>query len=133
LAGPLAREADFLSLGTNDLAQYTLAMDRGHAELASRIDGLHPAVLALIACTCAAAAGQHKPVAVCGGLASDVAAVPVLLGLGVRELSVVPAQIPRLKALIGRLTLGACRELAQRALALETAGQVRALVRQEIP
>ena len=132
LAAELAREVDFLSIGTNDLAQYTLAMDRGHAELAARIDGLHPAVLRLIDATCKGAAVHRCPVAVCGGLASDPVAAPVLLGLGVSELSVVPTQIPQLKSLIRGLTLDACRALAQRALILETAAQVRALVREAI-
>ena len=107
LAAELAREVDFLSIGTNDLAQYTLAMDRGHAELARRIDGLHPAVLRLIDATCKGAAVHRCPVAVCGGLASDPAAAPVLLGLGVSELSVVPTLIPQLKSLIRGLTLDA--------------------------
>jgi len=129
LATELAREVDFLSIGTNDLAQYTLAMDRGHAELATRIDGLHPAVLRLIDATCKGAAVHACPVAVCGGLASDPVAAPVLLGLGVSELSVVPTQIPQLKSLIRGLTLDACRSLAQRALSLESAAQVRALSR----
>ena len=133
LAAELAREVDFLSIGTNDLAQYTLAMDRGHAELATRIDGLHPAVLRLIDATCKGAAVHRCPVAVCGGLASDPQAAPLLLGLGVSELSVVPTQIPQLKSLIRGLTLEACRALAQRALALETAAQVRALVREVLP
>jgi multiphosphoryl transfer protein len=132
LAAELAREVDFLSIGTNDLAQYTLAMDRGHAELATRIDGLHPAVLRLIDATCKGAAMHRCPVAVCGGLASDPVAAPVLLGLGVSELSVVPKQIPQLKRLIRGLTLDACRALAQRALVLETAAQVRTLVREAL-
>jgi phosphoenolpyruvate-protein phosphotransferase len=133
LSAEFAREVDFLSIGTNDLAQYTLAMDRGHAELAARIDGLHPAVLRLIDATCKGAAVHGCPVAVCGGLASDPVAAPVLLGLGVSELSVVPTQIPQLKGLIRGLTLGVCRSLAERALSLETATQVRAMVRAEIP
>jgi len=133
LSAELAREADFLSIGTNDLAQYTLAMDRGHAELAARIDGLHPAVLRLIDATCKGAAVHGCPVAVCGGLASDPVAAAVLLGLGVTELSVVPTLIPQLKSLVRGLTLEACRSLAQRALSLETATQVRAMVREAIP
>jgi phosphocarrier protein FPr/phosphocarrier protein len=132
LADLIAGEVDFLSIGTNDLAQYALAMDRGHAELAVRIDGLHPAVLRLIDTTCKGAAVHHRPVAVCGGLASDPAAVPVLLGLGVTELSVVPTLIPQLKSLIRGLTLGSCRQLATRALALESASAVRALVREAL-
>jgi phosphoenolpyruvate-protein phosphotransferase len=128
LAGRIAREVDFLSIGTNDLAQYALAMDRGHAELAARIDGLHPAVLRLIAAV-AQGAGEHgKPLAVCGGLASDTAAVPLLVGLGVTELSAVPAMIPRLKSCIAALTLEGCRSLARQALDLESAPAVRALV-----
>jgi phosphocarrier protein FPr/phosphocarrier protein len=128
IASRIAREVDFLSVGTNDLTQYTLAMDRGHSELAHRIDALHPAVLRLIGMTVEAAEAHSRLVAVCGGLASEPAAVPVLIGLGVRELSVVPTLVPQLKSLIRTLTLDACRSLAQRAIALDTADAVRALV-----
>jgi phosphoenolpyruvate-protein phosphotransferase len=128
LAGRIAREVDFLSIGTNDLAQYALAMDRGHAELAARIDGLHPAVLRLIDASAHGAREHGKPLAVCGGLASDATAVPLLLGLGVTELSSVPAMIPRLKSCIAGLTLEGCRSLARQALDLESAAAVRALV-----
>ncbi|HEY7639317.1 MAG TPA: phosphoenolpyruvate--protein phosphotransferase [Steroidobacteraceae bacterium] len=128
LAERVANEVEFLSIGTNDLTQYTLAMDRGHSELAHRIDGLHPAVLKLIATTVAAAEKHSRFVAVCGGLASEPAAVPVLLGLGVHELSVVPTLVPQLKSLIRTLTLDACRSLAQRAVSLDTAEAVRELV-----
>jgi phosphotransferase system HPr (HPr) family protein len=128
IADQIAREVDFLSLGTNDLTQYTLAMDRGHAELAARIDGLHPAVLRLIAMTANAASRHSRQVAVCGGLASDPAAVAILIGLGVTELSVVPTMIPQLKHLIGTLTMEACKELSLRALEQESADAVRALV-----
>lgn len=123
----IAAEADFLSIGTNDLTQYTLAMDRGHPELAARLDALHPAVLRLIARTAGAAISYGRLVAVCGGLASDPAAAPILIGLGVHELSMVPSVIPQLKAIISRLTMDACRELARQALELETAEAVRAL------
>jgi len=133
LADQIARAVDFVSIGSNDLAQYGLAMDRGHAELAARIDGLHPAVLRLIAATTRGAAVHDRPVAVCGGLASDPQAVPLLLGLGVTELSVVPSFIPRLKALIRGLRLEDCRALARRALDLATAAEVRALVQEEMP
>jgi multiphosphoryl transfer protein len=123
----IAAEADFLSIGTNDLTQYTLAMDRGHPELAARLDALHPAVLRLIARTAGAAISHGRRVAVCGGLASDPAAAPILIGLGVHELSMVPSIIPQLKALIGSVSLDVCRELARQALELETAEAVRAL------
>jgi multiphosphoryl transfer protein len=127
-AQTIAREADFLSLGTNDLTQYALAMDRGHAELAPRLDALHPAVLRLIAQTTAAARAHSRTVAVCGGLASDPLAVPVLIGLGVEELSVVPSTVGELKALIGTLDLAECRELARMSLEQESAAAVRAML-----
>jgi multiphosphoryl transfer protein len=127
MADRIAAVADFLSIGTNDLTQYTLAMDRGHPELASRLDALHPAVLRLIARTAGAALSHGRRVAVCGGLASDPTAAPILIGLGVHELSVVPSFIPQLKTLISGLSLDTCRELARQALELETAEAVRAL------
>jgi phosphocarrier protein FPr/phosphocarrier protein len=127
IASRIAREVEFLSIGTNDLTQYTLAMDRGHADLAHRIDGLHPAVLNLIAMTVDSAEEHDRLVAVCGGLASEPAAVPILIGLGVRELSVVPTLVPQLKSLIRTLTVDSCRALAKQALAMDTAEAVRTL------
>src|SRR6185437_12663026 len=93
----LADACDFLSLGTNDLAQYTLAIDRGHARLAARLDALNPAVLRLIARVAEAARERGKSASVCGALASDVDALPLLVGLGIHEISATPAAIPRLK------------------------------------
>ncbi|HEV2531979.1 phosphoenolpyruvate--protein phosphotransferase [Phenylobacterium sp.] len=123
----IAVEADFLSIGTNDLAQYTLAMDRGNPGLAAEVDALHPAVLRLIRMAAAGAAAHDRPVSVCGGLASDPVAVPILIGLGVGELSVAPARIPAIKALIRTLDLPACRALAARACDRASAAEVRAL------
>ena len=123
----MAAEADFLSIGTNDLSQYTLAMDRTDPALAAEVDALHPAVLRLIRLTVEGAAVHGRTVGVCGGLASDLTAVPILIGLGVTELSAAPAAAPELKALIRTLTLDACRDLADRACALASAGEVRAL------
>jgi len=127
MADRMAREADFLSIGTNDLTQYTLAMDRGHPELAARLDGLHPAVLRLIAAVARAAREKGRSVAVCGGLASDPAAVPILIGLGVHELSMVPSVIPQLKALIATRSMADYARLATEALERESAEEVRAL------
>jgi multiphosphoryl transfer protein len=127
LADQLVGEADFLSIGSNDLSQYTLAMDRTHAELARSLDALHPSVLRLIAQSCEAGRAAHREVAVCGGLASDLAAVPILVGLGVLELSAVPAVIPRLKALIRNFAMSDARALAREALSAGTAAEVRAL------
>jgi phosphocarrier protein len=123
----LAPHADFISIGTNDLAQYALAMDRGNPALAAEVDALHPAVLRLIRLAVEAAETASLPVSVCGGLASDPAAVPVLIGLGVRSLSVAPARIPAIKALVRSLELAACRDLAARACAAASAAEVRAL------
>lgn len=125
----LAAEADFLSVGSNDLTQYVLAMDRGNPAVAPGIDGLHPAILRLIGQTCQGAAQHNRWVGVCGGLASDPLAVPILLGLGITELSSTPAQVPAIKAAIRAVTLEACRTLAAEALALSDAAQVRALAR----
>ena len=126
-AESIAVEADFFSIGTNDLTQYTLAMDRGHPELAARLDALHPAVLRLIARTAQAAQAHGRMTAVCGGLASDPVAAPILIGLGVQELSAVPSVIPRLKAITRKLTLAGCAEIARQALEQTSAEAVRAL------
>jgi multiphosphoryl transfer protein len=127
LADTLAAHADFLSIGTNDLTQYTLAMDRTHPQLAPRLDGLHPAVLRLIASVCEAARRQEREVAVCGNLAMDETAIPLLLGLGVHELSVAPAAVPAVKARVATLDLASCRSLVRRALNAATAVEVRRL------
>ncbi len=127
MAQQFAKEVDFFSIGTNDLTQYTLAMDRGHPKLAPQIDGLNPAVLKLIANTVEAAHRYGKWVGVCGGIASDPQAVPILLGLGVDELSVSVPSIPSIKAQIRSLSLAECKRLAAKALALETVAEVRAL------
>lgn len=127
IADLLAAEADFLSIGTNDLTQYTLAMDRGNPDLAGDIDALHPGVLRLIAQTTQGAAKHALWTGVCGGLAGDLAAVPILLGLGVSELSMPSAAIPEAKAMIRTLSPEACRGLALQALAQPSAEAVRAL------
>ena len=130
IAEHLVAEVDFLSIGSNDLTQYTLAMDRGHPQLAARADALHPAVLRLIGATVAAAAG--KPVAVCGRMAADPAAIPILIGLGVGELSVAPAAVPAVKQRVRSLDVDRCRALAARCLAMGSAGEVRAYIGQSL-
>ena len=129
----LAAEADFLSIGTNDLSQYALAMDRGNPLLAAQVDGLHPAVLRLIEHTVAGGRTQGRMVGVCGGLASDLAAVPILIGLGVTELSATPTIVAEVKAMVRTLTIAACRDLARRALDQTSAADVRALTLGIIP
>ncbi|MDR5874709.1 phosphoenolpyruvate--protein phosphotransferase [Vreelandella gomseomensis] len=125
LAPTLAAEVDFFSVGTNDLTQYTLAIDRGHPELSAQADGLHPAVLRLIQMTVDAAHVQGKWVGVCGELASDAMAVPVLVGLGVDELSVSARQIPLVKARLREFDLADAKASAQLALAQATSDDVR--------
>ncbi len=129
-AHSLASHADFLSIGSNDLAQYVLAIDRGHADLARRLDALHPAVLKLIAATVEGARAHGRSVSVCGAMASDVDALPILIGLGVHEISATPSAIPRLKRLVRGLDARECTQLAQRALAAEGASEVRDLAQQ---
>ncbi|UWZ83296.1 phosphoenolpyruvate--protein phosphotransferase [Occallatibacter riparius] len=129
MAAQFAREADFFSIGTNDLTQYALAMDRGHPKLAPKVDGLNPAILKLIGHTVNGARSAGKRVGVCGGIATDASAVPLLIGLGVDELSVSLPAIPAVKAQIRTLSMDACRKLAEAALAAESADDVRALVR----
>jgi multiphosphoryl transfer protein len=127
LAEQFAQEVDFFSIGTNDLTQYTLAIDRGHPKLAPLADGLNPAVLRLIAQTVKGATQYGKWVGICGGIASDPQAVPILIGLGIRELSVSIPAIPSIKAQIRTLTLSDCQTLAAKALTMATAAEVRAL------
>jgi multiphosphoryl transfer protein len=133
LADQLSKHADFLSIGTNDLTQYTLAMDRCQADLAAQADGLHPAVLRLIAATVQGANKHGKWVGVCGALAGDPLAVPLLVGLGVTELSVDPVSVPGIKARVRNLNYQLCQQRAQDVLALESAQAVRAVSRETWP
>jgi len=128
LAPLLAAEVDFFSVGTNDLTQYTLAMDRLHPQLARQTDAMHPAVLQLIKLTVDAAEAHGRWVGVCGGAAGDEVGALILTGLGVRELSVSPPQIPAVKAALRQHDLPALRALAAQALAQPNAEAVRALV-----
>ncbi|UTH76263.1 phosphoenolpyruvate--protein phosphotransferase [Chromobacterium sp. IIBBL 290-4] len=128
LADQLAKHADFLSVGSNDLTQYTLAMDRCNATLAARIDSLHPGLLRLIAIAVEGAKKHGKWVGVCGAMASDPQAVPVLLGLGVTELSVSPRLVPEVKSQVRGLSLEECGREAQRLLTLGSAEAVRGRV-----
>ncbi len=126
MADAFAPEVDFFSIGTNDLTQYTLAMDRMHPTLATKSDGLHPAVLRLIAKTVEAAHAAGKWVGICGELGADPHAVPILVGLGVDELSVSMPAIPSVKAQVRALNYADAQQLAQAALKCRTAAEVRA-------
>jgi phosphocarrier protein FPr len=126
-ADRLAAYVDFFSIGTNDLTQYTLAMDRQNPELAAEADGLHPAVLRLIRQTVDGASLHKRWVGVCGGIAGDPFGALLLAGLGVSELSMTPREVPAVKARLRNADLAALRGLAERALEMETAEEVRAL------
>lgn len=123
---------DFVSIGTNDLTQYTLAAERGNAAVAALSDALDPSVLQLIDQVCRAAHGRAG-VSVCGEAASDEASIAILLGLGVRALSVSPLAVPRVKAAVRDLTLDRCVEVAQQALSVASATEVRKLVLASMP
>lgn len=129
LSAEFARHVDFFSIGTNDLTQYTLAIDRGHSTLSPLADSLNPAVLKLIEMTVQGGAKHGKPVGVCGAMASDLAAVPILLGLGIRELGVVSALIPDVKAFIRTLDISQCQNIARLALGMQEASQVREMIK----
>lgn len=128
MAEQFAREVDFFSVGTNDLTQYSLAMDRGHPKLAAKIDAMDPAVLRLIELTAKGAHQHGKWLGVCGGLASDPDAVPVLIGLGVDELSVAVPALPSIKAEVRRWATADCRLLAEKCLNAISGSEVRELV-----
>ncbi len=129
MAHAFAAEIDFFSIGTNDLTQYTLAAERGNAAVAHLQDALHPAVLIQIRQTVQAAEAAGKWVGVCGELAGDPLAIPILLGLGVKELSMASGSIPKAKEIIRTLSLPEAKAMAAQVLKLENAEAVRDLLR----
>ena len=129
----LAAEADFLSVGTNDLAQYTLAIDRVNARLAKQLDPFHPAVLRLIQLAAEGAKAHGRWVGVCGSLASFPLAAPVLIGLGVTELSATSGSIAGIKAMVRTLDMNTCKAAAEAALALESGEAVRRMLAKSWP
>jgi phosphoenolpyruvate-protein phosphotransferase len=125
LAGKAAPWVDFFSIGTNDLAQYTLAADRTNPSVAGLADAFHPAVLKLIHSVILSAHRHHRWVGLCGEFAGDILATPLLLGLGLDELSVSPQLVPLVKESIRRFSLQESQAITKRALAMEDALQVR--------
>lgn len=120
-----AKEVDFMSIGTNDLTQYVMAVDREHTELAKEIDHLHPAVISAIAATASGASKHNTSLSVCGLMASEKLAIPVLIGLGIKNLSMTVSAIPENKAFIRTLNYQKCQEIAKHCLSLPTAIEVR--------
>ena len=131
LADVFAKEVDFFSIGTNDLTQYTLAIDRMHPKLAKKSDGLNPAILRLIEMTVKAAHNEGKWVGVCGELGADLIALPILIGLGVDEISVNIQSIAEVKAAVRKIDYKKAKYLAKKTLSLQTAEQVRNYVKNE--
>ncbi len=131
IADKIAKYVDFFSIGTNDLAQYTLAMDRGNHNLTSRLKNLNPSLLKLIKMTVDGGLKHNKPTAVCGAMASEVQSIPILIGLGITELSTSMRSIPDVKAIIRTLDYKKCVELANKALGMETSEQVIELINKE--
>ena len=129
VADGLAEVADFFSIGTNDLVQYTLAADRTNAAVADLATALQPAVLRLIDLVVRAAQARGRHVAVCGEAAADPEVIPLLVGLGVEELSVAPGSIAAVRERVGGLEMAACRSLARAALTAASVSEVIALVR----
>jgi phosphotransferase system enzyme I (PtsP) len=123
-ADALARECDFFSIGTNDLTQYTLAVDRGNEHVAHIYDPLHPAVLSLIDASIRAASRANIPISVCGEMASNPLAVPLLVGLGIQELSSAPSAVPLVKEIIRELDFGDLEADVRKAQEVGTATEV---------
>lgn len=132
VADLLARESAFFSIGTNDLVQYSLAIDRGNEHVAYLARPLDPAILRAIHTTASAARAAGIPCALCGAMASELLYAPLLIGLGVGELSVDPHAVPSVKAALARVSLRDAREVAARALTLCTAEEVEALLRESV-
>jgi phosphotransferase system enzyme I (PtsI) len=133
LAGPILARASFASIGTNDLTQYTMAADRLLGSLAELSDPWQPAVLQLVAATCAGGAQQGRPVGVCGEAASNPVLAVVLVGLGITSLSMTARAIPDVAAVLAEVTVEECRELALLATSAETAQDAKARVRSRLP
>ncbi|MDH3348469.1 MAG: phosphoenolpyruvate--protein phosphotransferase [Desulfobulbaceae bacterium] len=133
MADVLAREVDFFSIGTNDLIQYSLAIDRNNEFVAHMYDPLQPAVLRMIHQTVEAARLENKEVICCGETAGDLAVAPLLLGLGVRGLSMRPAAIPFVKQMIRSSTMARLTELGEQALRCSAADEVREVLQDYLP
>jgi phosphotransferase system enzyme I (PtsI) len=128
-ADALALEADFFAIGTNDLSMYTLAVDRAESAVASLYDPLHPAVLRLVQFATEAALRVRKPVSLCGEIAGNPRFTPLLLGLGVRSLSMNAAAVPRVKQVVRSVSIDACVRFARRVMEQSDPEIIRALVR----
>jgi len=124
-ATQIAREADVLSIGTNDLIQYTLAVDRDNSAVAPLYQQFHPAVLRIIRMTIDAGHAENVWVGMCGEMAGDPLATILLVGMGLDEFSVIPSMLPEIKKIIRSVDIQAARQVAETALGLQTADEIR--------
>ena len=127
-ADALALEADFFSIGTNDLTAYTLAVDRSESDVAALYDPIHPAVLRLVQFAAEAALRMRMPVSICGEMAAAPKLTPLLLGLGVRSLSMTASAVPKVKQAIRSVEISACIRLARQVMGMGDPDQIRALI-----
>jgi phosphotransferase system enzyme I (PtsI) len=125
-------EVSFVSIGTNDLVQYTLAVDRGNSELADAYRESEPAILRLLEMTLRMAGAANVRVSICGQMSGEVAYTMLLLGLGARHLSVPPSAVPEIKQVCRSVSIQRCEEVAQRALALDNAREIDSYLREEV-
>jgi phosphotransferase system enzyme I (PtsI) len=132
LADEFAREVDFFSIGTNDLIQYTLAVDRSDPDVANLYSSGDPSILRLIRLVVEAARKRDIPVTVCGQMSSDPKFIPLLIGMGIRRLSVTPHSIPELKEVIRTMDVRQGEQIADHALSLELARDVENYLRGEL-
>jgi phosphotransferase system enzyme I (PtsI) len=132
VADKLAEECDFFSIGTNDLIQYTLAADRSNDMVASYYKSFHPAILRMIQMTVKAGHRSQKPVAICGELGGNPIAVPLLIGLGIDEISTNSTSIPEIKKIVRSLSVVECKHIAARALRMDTADEVSRYLSKEL-
>jgi phosphotransferase system enzyme I (PtsI) len=132
MMGHFAEEVDFVSIGTNDLIQYTLAVDRTNKEVASLYNSCDPAVLRLIDLTVKAARQADIPANLCGQMSSSVRYTQLLLGMGLRTLSVAPSTIPDIKRICRLVRIDQCEAIAQRALQQENARDIKNYLREEL-
>src|SRR4029078_6315327 len=132
MADEFGREVDFFSIGTNDLIQYTLAVDRANPAVANLYSSADPSILRLVEGVVRAAEKYNLPVSVCGQMSSDPIYIPLLVGMGLRELSVTPQSIPEVKQAVRSLTVPQARDIAEHAQTLEVARDVENYLRGEL-
>jgi phosphotransferase system enzyme I (PtsI) len=137
MAGALAKEVDFFSIGTNDLIQYTMAVDRGNTKISYLYQHLHPSIIRFLKMTVDAAEKHEIPTAICGEMCADPLAAVILIGLGIDEFSASPNVLPEIKKIVRSVTYDECKTIVKRVLQWSTTekieGHVEAFLRERIP